>query len=119
MSDRVVGNTLDGVIVTADKHIKKRRNEGIHTAHWESLNTEVISKSDTYVYFKIPSSFDVQMMMLLSADPEANLLPAEHTVVITVTTMTDKNKQCNVQMERNLSTIFSIGHTVHYVFVSF
>ncbi len=38
---------------------------------------KVMSKSDTYVYFKIPSSFDVQMMMLLSADPEANLLPAE------------------------------------------
>lgn len=36
-----------------------------------------MSKVDTHVYFKIPSSLDVQMMMLLSADPEANLLPAE------------------------------------------
>lgn len=36
-----------------------------------------MSKIDTYVYFKIPSNLDVQMMILLSADPEANLLPAE------------------------------------------
>lgn len=34
-----------------------------------------ISKSDAYVYFKIPSSLDVQIMILLSADPDANLLP--------------------------------------------
>lgn len=41
------------------------------------IYTEVVSKSDTYVYFKIPSSFEVQIMMLLSADPDANLLPTE------------------------------------------
>lgn len=41
------------------------------------IYTKVVSKSNTYVYFKIPSSFEVQIMMLLSADPEANLLPAE------------------------------------------
>lgn len=31
----------------------------------------------THVYFKIPSSLDVQMMMLLSAEPEANRFPTE------------------------------------------
>lgn len=75
MSDRVVGNALDRVIVTTDKH--KNKNWW-RTTHCRGChNTKVRSKSDTYVYFKIPSSLDVQMMMLLSADPEANLLPAE------------------------------------------
>lgn len=40
-------------------------------------NTKAISKTAAYVYFKIPSSLEVQIIMLLSADPEANLLPAE------------------------------------------
>lgn len=73
MSDRVVGNTLDGVIVTTDKHMIRKMKENQHY-RW---CIKVMSKSETYVYFKIPSSLDVQMMMLLSADPEANLLPAE------------------------------------------
>lgn len=29
----------------------------------------------TYVYFRMPSSFDVQIITLLSADPEAKRLP--------------------------------------------
>lgn len=29
----------------------------------------------TYVYFRMPSSFDVQMITLLSADPEAKRFP--------------------------------------------
>lgn len=29
----------------------------------------------TYVYFRMPSNFDVQIITLLSADPEAKRLP--------------------------------------------
>lgn len=76
MSDRVVGNTLDRVIVTTDKQMK--RNKRRSNTHCRGrTDTKVMSESDTYVYFKIPSNLDVQMIMLLSADPEANLLPAE------------------------------------------
>lgn len=74
MSDRVVGNTLDRVIVTTDKHMKSVKSNAQYRGF---LNAKVMSKRDTYIYFKIPSSLDVQIMMLLSAEPEANLLPTE------------------------------------------
>ena len=35
-----------------------------------------MNKIQTYVYLRIPSNLDVQMMTLLSADPEANLFPS-------------------------------------------
>lgn len=40
-------------------------------------NTEVLSECDTYLYRKIPCSLDVQIMTLLSADPEAKCLPGD------------------------------------------
>lgn len=71
MSDRVVGNTLDGVVVAEREKTNERQRHVLQNGDANGGND-----MDTYVYFKIPSSLDVHIMMLLSAEPEANLLPA-------------------------------------------
>lgn len=39
------------------------------------INKSVKHLYDTYVYLKIPCSLDVQIITLLSAEPEANCFP--------------------------------------------
>lgn len=43
---------------------------------------------DTYVYLRIPWSLDVQIITLLSAEPEANCFPAIYTHVFTTVCFT-------------------------------
>lgn len=38
---------------------------------------ETFMQKVSYVYFRIPSSFEVQIIMLLSAEPDANRFPRE------------------------------------------
>lgn len=73
----------------------------------------------TYVYRKIPCSLDVQIITLLSAEPEANCFPVEYNCVFNMTMIgiTGNTKQCS-KKESHLTTIFSIIHTIHYGTVS-
>lgn len=113
LSDRVVGKRLDGIIVTANKResytlLYKRNTLVMH-----------LQVYDTHVYLKIPCSLDVQIITLLSAEPEANCFPVEcnHVFTMIIIIMAATRQQCS-KKERHSSTIFSIIHTIHYCTVS-
>lgn len=58
-------------------------------------NTPLKQQYATYVYLKIPCSLHVQIITLLSADPEANCFPAEYNIVFNTTkgTMADTRQR--------------------------
>lgn len=51
------------------------------------INTSMTHLYDTYVYLKIPCSLDVQIITLLSAEPEANCFPVEYNHVFSMMTI--------------------------------
>lgn len=51
------------------------------------INKSVKHLYDTYVYLKIPCSLDVQIITLLSAEPEANCFPVQYNHVFSVMMM--------------------------------
>lgn len=79
LSDRVVGKRLDGIIVTTNK---RRKNYSV--LYKTSTLVMHLQAHYTYVYLKIPCSLDVQIITLLSAEPEANCFPAEYNHVFTM-----------------------------------
>lgn len=59
---------------------------------------------DTYVYLKIPCSLDVQIITLLSAEPEANCFPVGNNCVfsmIMIGTMANTT-QCSKKKGKSL-----------------
>lgn len=48
------------------------------------INMSVKHLYGTYVYLKIPCSLDVQIITLLSAEPEANCFPVEYNHVFSM-----------------------------------
>lgn len=95
LSDGVVGKRLDGIIVTANK-----RRESYTLLYKTNALVMRLQVYDTHVYLKIPCSLEVQIITLLSAEPEANCFPAEcnhvFTMTIIITAMFKKREDASI-----------------------